>query len=685
MKTVLFVDKDEGELWDSYLQYDYLLSEWLSDQEVCVCDWHREGESVQAALPGLAGLLDDDEAWTAVVVTDLREEKNLPCEAKDPSYGNPYDFPENYEVDFSQPLRESTHPIVRISQMLGGIPDRVSLVSASDEESGRITNEYEVYHPRSQDHYAWMERYRPTVSRPRHLVCVTPRSVNADLRYELKVLSDELLTQNAQRFWERNGYAARTRFVVCDFPTAASEVETEVASPAQKLKNQQMHDRCWLNFWFDVLTLASKNFPLRTLQAFKLYRMDVRLNPAALRKASEDRMGVWAAAQDVLKTRIEFEYDRLRQASPEEKKIPHYETHIEVEFEEGKSCLETDPKRVGRYRDIPANDTDIWEEESTLVFDNFREVLWEPRRGTRLAVQEYGAKSSLTKKELEYCLLNPYQFERLNADLAQQEEKLLSTAGSVPFAFRPYEQVLAERSQETQTAIDERSTKASSIATILIVSISFLVGLLPFALGSAGDLRNDLNAGTIAIVCTLVLLIAGFYTIYRQAKRVRKSYEAFNDQVRSFVDGMKSEADSLGKRISLFAQCKKGWSVIERQGCNTCTSEHLEWLRERYALLSERANDLTKLVGGVCTPSENAYKRTTREGWEALEIALGDEEFYKLHGLDSDDRLIRGDVGGEEFVTMPYPFMEDVMLKQVILRAYVTADTPSSGEGGGVC
>ena len=202
MKTVLFIDKGDEDVWSSYLRYDFVLDEYCESGAFDVCSWHPDGMSVAAAVPDLAAIVGDEEQWRAIIVCDLRKESV--AEEKDFHLDNPFDFPETYWAKLDDPLEESPHAIVRLTQMLGGLPEKavidwpdydtcVKVVDKDEipwlEEDDPIIeavslNEFGVEVFQLGERYDLFKRYRLGVPRPQMVMCVTPRDVDEDMLAE---------------------------------------------------------------------------------------------------------------------------------------------------------------------------------------------------------------------------------------------------------------------------------------------------------------------------------------------------------------------------------------------------------------------------------------------------------------------------------------------------------------------
>ena len=200
MKTVLFIDKGDTEVYDSYLRYDFILDEYRKNEVFSVCSWHPEGMSVSTAIPDLPALLGDDKEWRAIVVSDLR--RFAPDPSTDRHFDNLFDFTESYDVGTDVAFAESQRPIVRLAQMLGGFPEKAAIQwieqaknsedvintagnavqwNAQDLLDTASIDEADIEFALPPELYHLLERYRLGVTRPQSIFLISPRDVDEDL------------------------------------------------------------------------------------------------------------------------------------------------------------------------------------------------------------------------------------------------------------------------------------------------------------------------------------------------------------------------------------------------------------------------------------------------------------------------------------------------------------------------
>ena len=137
MYSVLILNQKTAD--DFYRHYP-LFTEALGSEKIGICQWNEHGTDIESALPEIYGLTDGKEDWRAIVV--------LPAAGGDEEFPstpeNPYDFLIN--SDENAPLAESPVPVIRLTQMIGGVPaPTVHFASEQVREEGRAVKT--IYRP----------------------------------------------------------------------------------------------------------------------------------------------------------------------------------------------------------------------------------------------------------------------------------------------------------------------------------------------------------------------------------------------------------------------------------------------------------------------------------------------------------------------------------------------------------
>lgn len=687
MKTILFIDSSEKRLWDSFQEHRYLFEEFIRDGDLVVCDWRREGTSVRTSVPELPAALADDEEWCAIVACDLRDAEGLPRPEEDRFYANPFDFPENYDTPRDAPLEESSRPIIRLSQMLGGIPDRVALREATGD--GVAINRFDIVHPRSSDHFDLLERYRLGVPRPMRMVAITPRDVDERLSRELSRRRLPDRRSEARRFWERNGYSAITRFVACDFeqgPKRDLMAELHTSSEAAAAE-RAIAQRQWLGYWLSVLTLSQAELEGDDLRPYELYRLEVEVDRRSVDDVLSARRGMWEASMDILRTRISLEQSLLSRSEYRVADAPDCTTHIPMEFDLVRTDhLQANPEVVGMFRDIPANDVQAWLKERRQSREALRDLLYAPRRGLRNAVTSFHRTNTIAASELEYCILNVYETERLKDEVEEEELRLTRDLRANPLSFEHVSAPIERQDGAVRESIELRSSRASSVAAIAVAVATCLLGASHLLAGEGANAYERGVALMGALVGCASLGVCGLVTIRHQRQAVRRAYRRYNEAVIGIYDRMRNDMDEMGKRLSRFATFGKQWAILERQRRRGLPTEQLVWLRQRQTMLRKRLELLDGLSDGAVAVDRSAYRRVMSRGWEALREVLDDDRYYLPYEVKRVWRPLNREMRLGKEIMVPFAFISNVSLCQQTLDEYevpVAGEDAASGEADG--
>ena len=677
MKTVLFVDKGESELWQSFQKHDYLFDEFQRRGCFAVCDWRSAGRSVATAIPTLQSILEDETEWTAVVVTDLRSVGG--AREGDAHFDNPFDFERNYNKDANAAVlaSEETPALVRLTQMLGGIPEKVDWSPGSQgagaSSSGAIT------HPRPDGFYQMLEDYRLGVPRPNQIVCITPRSVDEDVQ---RALNDELGSQGYDRaclrdFWQRNDYAAATRFVVCDRQMACKPIDdcefekgdggldAEDVGLAQEASERQ-NAMDWLRFWISTLTLLVSDRPSDSLKPYRLYRLVVNIDYDKLKGLFDQKYAEWIGARDQVVRQMEIEEGQLVRTEYERSQCPDCSTDITVDFDLVRSSeLFSNPSKVGLIRDIPQNDFATWAGQRSRIGSALGKLLRAPRRALREASRRFREQSMLDPEELEYCVLNQTEKEELEDGLLAEEIRLAETTGRRAFAVNAYDESLESRSQGIRDSIGRRSPLKMVVGVFVASLVAVILGLLPYFIGLWLGLNEGLGAHVTVLLFVLVLSLVTLGTLVWQRYVVRSRYHDFNDWMSTVLGDMRAEARRLGDRISAYASYRKRWSILERQNHMDDPTERLRWLCEKDASLQRRIRVVASVL--PVEADDDAVLRVAKMPWRAVSGLLEDESFYSVYSSVPAERPSDTERQTDLTLGVPFEFVRDIELDPLLI------------------
>ena len=134
MLTVIIHKKSSQQFID---KYHPLFEPYLETRKIAFCFWDEHGTDIHSAVPELTGIVRGVRRWKAIIVDPLTDELEIPAEPS--RRENPFDFLCNSDPE--PEVHESHIPIIRLAQMLGGVPlvnRHYDNVMVRDESQGRI-------------------------------------------------------------------------------------------------------------------------------------------------------------------------------------------------------------------------------------------------------------------------------------------------------------------------------------------------------------------------------------------------------------------------------------------------------------------------------------------------------------------------------------------------------------------
>lgn len=709
MKTVLFLDKSEEGLWRTFQQYGYLVEEWMSNGSFALCPWNSGGRSVAEALPSLQTALGTEKRWRAVVVTDLRSCEQP--EGPDCHFDNPFDFADSYETSMADEFAESEQPLVRLTQMLGGLPERVAVEWR--EEGDRVVaqplDECSIKYSNAANKYELLERYRLGFPRPERVVCVTLRDVDEELddarrldfekerdaytqRYRELVgeheaalertwegqaegttdpyeLEQELLRYRneelrpALNFCERNGYPPLARFVVfnCCAPCAPAPDASD-ASPVGEGAVRELGRSYWFEFWMGVLTLLVAEVPPENFKAYTLYEMTLSVDEGALADLFGNRRGQWLAACREIDGQIAKKKGLLRPSEFVMPALLDTKVRIPVLFDLVKSDrLYVDPSLVGLMKDKPQRDVGVWRGQRQKALAEYRELLYAPKRALRMAALSFRRQRSFAPGELDACALNSTQRELLEDEAFALERDLAKGAASDAFSYESCEDEFNKADEDIRDEICKRPTERQVSALMALTLVALLAGFAPYVVGATGGRGISLPALVVTFAVCLCVGAVAYAALVYMMNKLKQRYVEFNEIMRKAVKRLREQANDLGDRLSGYASFGRKWDILERQRHLEVPTQEVIRLEECEARLRGRVDDV-ELVASNCGVSLGSGTQCPDVPWSVLELLLREESFYRIcdDGIGAA-RCKKSDAGSVESV--PYAFISQVSLK----------------------
>ena len=698
MKTVLFINKGADPAWPAFLQLEYLVDGWRRQGLFEVCSWRPEARTARAAVPALAQILGEESDWQAVIVCDLRSPDGTLPESQ--HFENPFDFVGNAVEgldpwklgDPSEAVNESPYPLVRLCQMLGGIPEKVREqkdASTGIDTVGALPFEY----PQSDQYFDLVERYRTGLPRPRRIICVSPRTFDADVYHarirdlEAKQIQalreageweydsrsgrideDGVMALRETGFWERNDYPSNARFVVFDWeaePVAEERDEWQSVLTEADFSDARAQERAetfkWLRFWTATLTILTAELDSADIKPYRLHRINPVATPQGVRASIAERWSEWIGAREQIETQIALERRRLERAERGERNMPDLAANVAVRFDVPEMAVRVNPREVGPLRDVPRSDQEVWEERQRSMRQVLRDLLRSPRRGLRRAVAQFRRVSRFGENDLEYCILTEDECVDLEEDTLADELTLARSTGRRAFRLQSHADKFDRQARMVTDSIEARPQtpeRRSVFVGIIVAALLGLVACLPAMVDVEAATRATAVVSALSVVPPIVLTIA---FIISQQRRLREAYQAFGSWLTAVAVLLGEEAIRLGRRLSLYARVRKEWAVTRRQENLGKPTRRGAWLTERLAFVDKRMGEVSRAVGEPSVDLD-ALARMRQQPWDALSKRLDGQALFDACAPHACMRPYNEEMSIRRFVTVPFEFVESVEL-----------------------
>ena len=483
MYTVLIQSR---KAMDSYQQFEPILSVNKNSDAIDVCAWNAGANTIDTAVPELMGKVQRIRQWRAIVI-----QTELPGSAEDKYRirdNNPFDYEpiaeENKKNDEDFPflvhkdggkeeICPSVYPMVLISQLLGGIPAKSPDYDAefklkteptpepdeddeenTEQEKPEETEELIVIQQQRSEalhHYKelcdeWTRKYAFAGSPPTEIILIRLRRVSF-VGVENSVSTGWLRVNESKssRFWERMGYPYVCRYLTFDVDTRGSLQE----------------EGDMFRFWNAVLLLAGARIDSNTLQPYRLYRLDVQLDPEKLRRNFQ------ATANRLNYARYRMDRANERQAK-EEKEA---ERQAELPSIEVKTELDLERALAGIKVPMPVEPEFLCEskEEATREWEQFTQTASENwARQQVIAKRKIGAAAEKTRRtgffpEEEIVSLSQDEKEDLEEQLADYYQTIVTEQGTLPvFDYKYLSRQFAPMDREVHTLLERKITRRSA-------------------------------------------------------------------------------------------------------------------------------------------------------------------------------------------------------------------------------
>ena len=644
MLTVLIYQKESQ---DYLNRYKSLFDHFEESGQIAFCFWDENGTDIQTALPELTNIVRGVREWKAIVVMPLLESYKEEQLLHSPD--NPFDYYCNFESQSG--IRESDIPLIRLSQMLGGVP----LVNkhyingfVNENSDAPITvslQETEDYLNEQQQ--KWQElndKYSLTIDRPQYLYLFKARLPRADnLPFGLELNNETHFESDSSLFWNRNRYPARARFLIqdCSRPENAHYLED------------------LFRFWMTALTIAINDFPSGTFEAYKVYQTVSGVSFDGVHELFSQYYNRLASVQFRAKLQI-IELQKQSQFIRERDSLPAYRITVPVSVEIPAAINTTiSTNEIGLSTNCPKNEKEWLINETDNSISSVKKIHSSIQVGLDRASIQCRYASKMNDEEI--FELDEYQIEELKQELSEIEKKILSFNAYriFPFSFN-YKRLMGAR-METYDAMQKRMKRRSTIYAGLFILIIFAISFIPDLIYRDSDNQSYWDAIKINAGGELLILIAAIVSLFYFRGIIKSKIKQYNLVATEITDNLFQASSAFSEYLSDCCSYMRGKHLLQVLTNQTLISteeivqlgQHSDHLKYQMDRIENWLSDFDLKV--------LEDKETHSKDYFDFDIPPEKNRGYSIQ-MDIKDTFVES-VGGSE-CKAPYPFITGFYVKR---------------------
>lgn len=478
------------------------------ENSIGFCQWIESGDTIETAIPDVYNAIGHEKEWRAIILLS-GEDSSVASHPASPD--NPYDYDENSADEYY--VKESDIPLIRLTQMLGGVPSPQShFKSEVVNEEGKLSRM--IYRPiideDEEDRYNELtKKYFFAGVPPVEIILVTVKQKQSERTETLKKVWKKSKSDIVVDFWKRNGYPSLCRFTYFEVDNRSS-----LQTSASKFE-----------IWTTVMLLATNEINSSTLQAYMLYSLKVDFNETEMRDTLVRTAGRAIGAKQYLKLSIQRELD---QRVKQDRTLPSYRLNAPVVIKmPSRKELYASVKKFPFFCRSVTTDLEYWETSRVKSYNGIQKAILVAERGldhTADSIRDF-----CFYKDNEVAPLDNYQTEDFNMELDAIYAEMLNLRKKLPEIDLESKKKMSTLSREVRDDIVRRTTLRQTVRTYLIVLGALLLTALPTVVFKA---KNGVGAWRWIILAVVVFIVSATaviaFLLYLQKKRLNDKIQSFN-------------------------------------------------------------------------------------------------------------------------------------------------------------
>ena len=527
---------------ESFLQFQPLFSDAVFSNRIGICKWNEAGTTIDSAVPELRGLTDDKKEWRAIIVRYADDNGMAVFHS---TAENPYDFIVN--ADSKDIVEENKVPLVRLTQMLGGVPVpeiKFETEVIREQHKAPRTVYVPVSDPAQEQAYALLsQKYSFDGVRPRSIVIITIRPKDVMDRNEIGQTWETHRESDSSAFWKRNHYPSTCRFLTYDYLKQG---------PVQKKADD-------FNFWVSVFLLATNDIDPSMLQAYRLYQVKTHLGKDEMTESFQTVVDRLLTVKKIIEKEINSD---IEASICKEETLPEYRLSVSVSFP-----LPEDSQRdisstsFGLVSNGAAAEVALLESKKEAVEASYKKAVKSSERTLDRVADRIRIGCQVDRAEVP--AMNRYQKEDLSQEINDIYEQIVSIQGEIPTGSISDDQGTSALEKTIRDELIQRVVRRPATSAFVVSIAALLLAMTPAILKSAwydgADYRTLLltfAAGAAVIgACALSVLLI-------QKMKLNGLLRDLNRRLRGMFDRLTNNAELYTAYMSSIASHERGSSFL---------------------------------------------------------------------------------------------------------------------------
>lgn len=559
---------------ESFGQFHPLFSETLTKGNVGFCQWIEAGTTIEEALPELLDLVEDKEAWRAVIVR-IQDEEDIvahPCARL-----NPYDFYENAGGD--RGIRENPVPLVRLTHMLGGVPVPEARFEAKIVKEDRLSPKV-IYEPVTdkEEMEAYEElskKYKLHAKAPEEILLIT-LCLRPKIRDDyLKNVWDNRKEQESSGFWKRNQYPGSCRFIYCE-----EKEEGEVRRTGDLFR-----------FWTIVLLLSINNLNPSTLQAYKLHRMEVEFDREEMARIMQESMDRADRAVRFIQAGLQRD---MRRTQEEGSRIPDYrlDSPVELHMPEKKDFY-IQTSDFGLFSRSETSDMARWKERKLLSDRGISATLVRAERALDQSAARVRRLYSYSPEEIRP--LNEYARMDFEDELADVFDDIFVQRSELPGSDESDKEKEAVLENKVKKTIFHRVTRERALSMLGFAAVLSVCCMVPALILLFQEGWGSPQGIVLSLIfCLAVFGIVEFVILLVRRSVLHNAVADYNRFVHSIVVHISENASIYSRYISGIASYMRGNSYLNQTRKKQFLKDEARYHKESHILALKKYKEDVK-------------------------------------------------------------------------------------------